>query len=387
MTVHEIVPEHIVAGGERLLVDASGLLRRLCRLHSLRRLLLRRFAVRQEQHARGDRRQQGEQDEPEGGFPVIQHVFHTLLYTDLPERQRAGEHQPPVGAAVEQREGVSLAPGEIELADDPFVAGELNVPAEQDISQPHQWVEPVDREQQPAQRLPPVVAPREVRPLVGEHGRALRLRQSGGQVNFRRENAEDEGRVRRVADINAGLDRRGNAHFPPQAQPAYSCVKQQKRHPSEPDAAQRRHEGAAHRLRCGNAVRRRHNIVRAAVRRRGRPSGADRRVIARRAGINDAAIRRIALRPALHELAAADRLRHGGDGAFRHRRQQQPQRHRRPEQTARPFRCPAQRRAQHEHRYDQQRRRHRAAQQLQKYRFHRVTPPRSSAAARPARAR
>ena len=78
------------------------------------------------------------------------------------------------------------------MLDGPLVAGKLNIPAEQGVGQPDQGIEPVDGQNQIAQRLPQVVFPLQVHPLMGNDMVNIRLGKVWGKIDPGVENAQDE---------------------------------------------------------------------------------------------------------------------------------------------------------------------------------------------------
>ena len=102
-------------------------------------------------------------------------------------------------AAMEQGLGIVGPLVGAQLLDDPFVTGQLNVPAQQDVGCPHDGVEPVDGKQQKAQRFPPVVSAADVGALVGDDVGPVRFVHMIGEVDLRLEDAEDEGGVHILA--------------------------------------------------------------------------------------------------------------------------------------------------------------------------------------------
>ena len=122
---------------------------------------------------------------------------------------------------------------------DCFVAGQLDVAAEQGIGKPQQRVEPVDRQQGKAQRLPPVVTPRKMRPLMREYILPLHLVQTGGQVDAWFYNAEDERRGNGIAKINVILNGERHAHAPTQPKITHERIEQHGSKADEPHPARK----------------------------------------------------------------------------------------------------------------------------------------------------
>ena len=326
--------------------------------------------IRQKAHRHNDAHGDRRRDHPERGLFVAQRVLHARAHAHLAEGERTGGKHTPRHAARKQRARIVLDLPRVHAAQHALVAGQLDVAAEQGIGKPQQRVEPVDRQQGKAQRLPPVVTPREVRALMREHTPPLRLVQRGGQIDARAQDAEDERRGDLVANINILPQRNGGAHAPPQPQIAHERVEQHRREADEPhpareigphieqvDACQRRGGKAL-------AQRRVHRVV-------------DELHAARdgRCGIE------------LHDLGAEGlRARDQAQRALDGERQHQAQRDHAPEQDVHPLRGPFKHEAQHQHDQHQPARRNAQIEELEKNNAHTLTTPfrmrRSSPAAR-----
>ena len=142
-----------------------------------------------------------------------------------------------MGAAGEQRYGIGFLCSCVHVADDLFIAGHLNIPAEQNVGRPAQGIEPVDRQQQPSQWFPPMVTAGKMRSFVGDNAAGLLLVQSGGEIDAWVYNAKDERRGNGVAKINVILNVERCAHAPTQAEIADGGINQQDRHTDTPDDA------------------------------------------------------------------------------------------------------------------------------------------------------
>ena len=105
--------------------------------------------------------------------------------------------------------GVGFLCRGVHIADDPLVAGQFNIAAQQDIGHPQQGVEPVDRQQQKAQGLPPVVAAAQMCLLMGDDILCLPLVHVVGEVDVGAEETEDKGGVHRLAPPNVIPQRKG----------------------------------------------------------------------------------------------------------------------------------------------------------------------------------
>lgn len=216
--------------------DIAGLAKRQHRWQVARRCcLLRRLRVRQEADGQHDAEQNCNQGDPKGRLFIVQHPFHTLLHTYFAERQRTGQHRPSRRCAREQRGRIGLPLREAQLPHGPLVAGQLQIPAEAPVAEPAQRLEPVDRQQQIAQRLPPVVAPREMCPLVREDIVPRRAVQPRGQIDPRAKHAQNKRRGDCVAEPNILPQQRGLAHAPLCLYQPHERVEEQRRAARGPD--------------------------------------------------------------------------------------------------------------------------------------------------------
>ena len=200
----------------------------------LRPLHRRALGIRQKAHrhddAHGDRRR----DHPERGLFVAQRIFHTFLDADFTERQRAGDDRLARHTARKQHRGIGLDGALVHRADHPLIAGQLNVAAEQRIGEPQYGVEPVNRKQREAQRLPPVVTPREMRPLMREYILPLHLIQPGGQIDAWFYNAEDERRGNGITKVDIFPHTERYTHAPAQPKITHERIEQHGSKADEP---------------------------------------------------------------------------------------------------------------------------------------------------------
>ena len=221
----------------RVVVRTRFNVRRRFNVRAVRRGLFFLHGVRQKAHrsqsARGKRRG----DYPERGLFVIEHLFHALLYAYLTERQRTCRHRPARRAAREQRAGILPAFLEPQRFYRPLIACKLNVSAKENISGPHQRVEPIDRQNQEAQRLPQIIPPRNMRTLMRDDMRALRRVHPRREIDDRPEYAENKRRIDRITQPYSVPGRHGFGHLPPQPQPACQRPYQHARRPGGPDGA------------------------------------------------------------------------------------------------------------------------------------------------------
>ena len=108
-------------------------------------------------------------NDPERRLLIIHHRLHTIFNTNFAKSKRAGRNHGTVDAANHKSLCIVGSLFVVEFLDNLFVTGQLNVPAQQHISQPHQRIEPMDCQQEETQRLPPVVSAANVRLLMGNN--------------------------------------------------------------------------------------------------------------------------------------------------------------------------------------------------------------------------
>ena len=153
--------------------------------------LLRR--VRQKEDGQCDAGDDGGQQDPEAGLFVAEHGPDAAPDAHLAEGQRTHGDHPVADGATDQGFGIGPDGPPVQLPDHPLVAGQLDIPAKEDVGQPHDGVEPVDGQQGKAQGLPQVVQPFQMGPFMGQD-MVFRVRiQTGGQVDPGPQDAQDEG--------------------------------------------------------------------------------------------------------------------------------------------------------------------------------------------------
>ena len=147
----------------------------------------------QEAHRHEDDGDDAHQTDPEAGLAVVQDAHDPLLHIYFAESHGAGGVVGLIGGAVEQGGGIALPVLQLHEPDYPLVAGHLDIPAQQDITQPHQRIEPVDRQGDITQHLDPMVALFQVGPLMGQNVPPVFPGHSGGNVDFRLDKAQNKG--------------------------------------------------------------------------------------------------------------------------------------------------------------------------------------------------
>ena len=183
--------------------------------------------------AHGDRRR----DHPERGLFVVKRIPNTFFDANFTERQRAGDDRLARHTARKQHRGIGLDGALVHRADHPLIAGQLNVAAEQRIGEPQRGVEPVDRQQREAQRLPPVVTPRKMRPLMREYILPLYLVQTGGQIDAWFYNAENKRRGNGITKVDIFPHTERYTHAPAQPKITHERIEQHGFKADEPHPA------------------------------------------------------------------------------------------------------------------------------------------------------
>ena len=89
--------------------------------------------------------------------------------------------------------------------EDFYTYQECGTPIDQHIGYPAQGIEPVNGQDQKAQRLPPVVTPCQVRLFVGNYRPHSRLVHTGRQIDFGPDQPQDKRRLHMVAQEDVSL--------------------------------------------------------------------------------------------------------------------------------------------------------------------------------------
>ena len=144
-----------------------------------------------------------------------------------------------VCGAVQQGGGVGLPFLRLHEPDHPLVAGHLNVPAEQNVADPHQGVEPVQRQGDVAQHFDPVIPLLQVGALMGQDVAPLLPGHPHGNIDFRLHEPQNEGGFDALALPAAG-DFHRQADFPLQVYVADQTVNSKARRHSQPDPGDQR---------------------------------------------------------------------------------------------------------------------------------------------------
>ena len=194
------------------------LLRIVLRLRCLHR-------VGEQSGSKGNTQQGCQRNHPEFGLAVVQHPGNALLYPHL--RKCQGANLNPIGGgAGQQSGGVILLLLGVHAFNHGFVTGLLHIPAEQEVGNPAQGIEPVNAQQHIAQGLPQVVAPAQVGLLVSQHGDSGSFVQIRGQEYFGVHDAQDEGGADGVAAVHPLPGGGGKPHLPEKAEVADGGIQQ-----------------------------------------------------------------------------------------------------------------------------------------------------------------
>ena len=148
--------------------------------------------IRQKADGQDDAGGDGQKNDPESRFFVVHHRFYTLLYPDLAEGERAGRNSAAVHTARDKGLHIVGPLPAVQMFDHFFVARQLDIPAQQHIAEPQQGIEPVDRQQQKAQRLPHVIPAAQMCLFVGDDLLPVAAVHVVGQIDPRPEHAEHE---------------------------------------------------------------------------------------------------------------------------------------------------------------------------------------------------
>ena len=208
----------------------------LLRVQGIAALVLRR--LRQQAHADDGRRDDQQDDSPEGGLLIVEHVLHPFFHSHFAKGQRAHRRHFRLGGAGHQCAGVCGPLGGRGVFQHHFITGALHVAAQQDIRRPEDRVEPVDRQQQKRQRFPHMVPAADMAPFVGEHLGKVLLRHGFRHINAGREHAQHEGRGPVGAAIDIVLYAGGGAEPPAHTQQAEGHVQRHAAHARQPDGGQ-----------------------------------------------------------------------------------------------------------------------------------------------------
>ena len=194
--------------------------------------------LRQQAHADDGRRDDQQDDSPEGGLLIVEHVLHPFFHSHFAKGQRAHRRHFRLGGAGHQCAGVCGPLGGRGVFQHHFITGALHVAAQQDIRRPEDRVEPVDRQQQKRQRFPHMVPAADMTPFVGEHLGKVLLRHGFRHINAGREHAQHEGRGPVGAAIDIVLYAGGGAEPPAHTQQAEGHVQRHAAHARQPDGGQ-----------------------------------------------------------------------------------------------------------------------------------------------------
>ena len=132
----------------------------------------------------------------------MHHGLYSLLDAHLTKRERTRRNAAAADAARHKRLCII---GSLRIAHSPdhlFIAGKLDVPAQQDIAEPHQRIEPMNCQQQKAEWLPPMIPAPDVCLLMRDHVVHLAAVHVIREIDF----GLDDPQHKRRADIFALID-------------------------------------------------------------------------------------------------------------------------------------------------------------------------------------
>ena len=194
--------------------------------------------LRQQARADDGRRDDQQDDSPEGGLLIVEHVLHPFFHSHFAKGQRAHRRHFRLGGTGHQRPGIGGPLDGRGVFQHHFITGALHVAAQQDIRRPEDRVEPVDRQQQKRQRFPHMVPAADMAPFVGEHLRKVLLRHGFRHINAGRDNTQHEGRGPVGTAIDIVLYAGGGAEPPAHTQQAEGHVQRHAAHARQPDGGQ-----------------------------------------------------------------------------------------------------------------------------------------------------
>ena len=215
-------------------------------LYSVRRiggLLFHRNRQKSNRRNRDD--DHGNQKDPEPRLSVIQDIPHSLNHRRFPEGNRARHYQLPTTAALQKGFRVCFFLPQSVTADHSFIAGKLDIPAHQQIGDPHKRIEPENSQEQERRRLPPMVPAAQMAPLMGDHIFPVRLGQTGGQIDLGPEQTQDKGGCHRVTDPDILLIRHRFPHKTPHSEIAEHEMAQHQKNAASPYKRDHRNRGTA----------------------------------------------------------------------------------------------------------------------------------------------
>ena len=179
--------------------------------------------------------QHSDRRQPEGGLFVAQNPPDPGLDAQPAKGQRPRR----LGtAAIQQRLGIAGNLFPVHPADHLLVAGQLQIPAQQEISGPNQGIKPMETKGQPAQGLGPMIPPPDVALLMGQHIVRRLRRQIRRQINPGPDQPQHKGGIRFFGPINVVPPAAGVFH--PSAQPpgGKDAPSSQRRGAGQPDPGQ-----------------------------------------------------------------------------------------------------------------------------------------------------
>ena len=181
------------------------------------------------------------QNQPKSRFSVIHHGSHPFLHAHLSKSQRAGGDHAAIDGTGHQSLGIVGTLFIPQLGDHLFVAGQFNVPAQENVGHPHQRIEPIDGQKQESQGLPPVIFPSDVRLLMGHHMMEVITVHAVGQVDSRFQNSQYEGRTNGFALENILPEDGRHAEIPTKPQISDGSIGNHNHHTNQPDHSQNGH--------------------------------------------------------------------------------------------------------------------------------------------------
>ena len=191
--------------------------------------------IRQETHRNDQARDNCQNHNPERWLLIVHYRLDPLLDTNLAKGKGTGRNPTVIHTAGQKRLRVISSLLVSECLNDLFITGKLNIPAQKDIGNPHQWIKPVDGQQQEAKGLPPVVFAANMGLLMGDNVPQILPIHFERQIDSRPEDAQHKGRVDIFTLEDVISVTNGRIQLAAQAPVAGGGVDKEYSNPNQPD--------------------------------------------------------------------------------------------------------------------------------------------------------
>ena len=165
----------------------------------------------------------------------MHHTFDPLFDPNFSKGQRTGGNAATLDAAIQKCRGVSPAAVHWHIPNHFFIAGCLDIPAKQNVSDPQHRIEPVDAEQQVSRGFPPMVMSADMGLLMGNDIGNVFCIHPGRQVDHRANQPQHKGCIHKLAPLDAFPHGNGSRYPLLQKQAAYQNVREHNSKTNDPD--------------------------------------------------------------------------------------------------------------------------------------------------------